>query len=325
MPKHSVMFASFPYHREQDPDVSDWLLETIIKARSDPRLDRIVSQRYDNTPITMTRNEAVKDALKAEVDFICMIDNDMKPDAYLQSNNNKMGVDPTAKPFWESSLDFLLAHYEQPSMICAPYCGPPPHENIYVFQWANLQSDHPNSDLQLNQYSREDAARRAGIEEVAALPTGLVLIDMRCFNGHKPPYFYYEWQDEYEAGKASTEDVTFSRDMSLASKLAGPGGGVVYCNWDAWAGHWKRKCVGKPQLLSVDSVRASFVDAVRRNHKADECMTDVHMSPMAKRMVANAARRSTKEIPHGQETQVAVACDAPRSEAAAEAVAGNGW
>jgi hypothetical protein len=28
----------------------------------------------------------------------------------------------------------------------------------------------------------------------------------------------------------------------------------VFCNWDAWAGHWKPKCVSKPQVISASGI-----------------------------------------------------------------------
>jgi hypothetical protein len=44
-----------------------------------------------------------------------------------------------------------------------------------------------------------------------------------------------------------------TRDLSLVGtqKL---GYNPVYCNWDAWAGHWKPKCVGKPQVVAAKDI-----------------------------------------------------------------------
>jgi hypothetical protein len=44
-----------------------------------------------------------------------------------------------------------------------------------------------------------------------------------------------------------------TRDLSFAGaeKL---GYNPVYCNWDAWAGHWKPKCVGKPQMIDPGTI-----------------------------------------------------------------------
>ena len=102
-----------------------------------------------------------------------------------------------------------------------------------------------------------------GIQEVAALPTGLILIDMQAIQKftehHDPPFFYYEYDTDKQTKKASTEDVTFTRDLSLA-------GIKQYCNWDAWAGHWKRELVyGPPKILRAEMLSDRFRKAVLRD------------------------------------------------------------
>lgn len=181
-----------------------------------------------------------------------MVDSDMKPDI--------LGGQPGSQPFFKSSFDFLVNHYAKgPVCIGAPYCGPPPMENVYVFRWNNWASENPNPDFQLEMYDRHTAVKLAGIQECAALPTGLIMYDMRCFSLTEPktesdkPWFYYEWKDKYHADKASTEDVTQTRDLSLVGTQR-LGYNPVFCNWDAWAGHWKPKCVSKPQVISASGI-----------------------------------------------------------------------
>jgi len=114
-------------------------------------------------------------------------------------------------------------------------------------------------------YDRHTAVKMAGIQECAALPTGLIMYDMRVFELTEPkspedkPWFYYEWKDHFCADKASTEDVTQTRDSSLVGtqKL---GYNPVFCNWDAWAGHWKPKCVGKPVFIDAKGVSQKMKD-----------------------------------------------------------------
>lgn len=243
--KASVLFARFPYGRSEDPDTTDWLVKTVLKCSKDPRIGEVHHTYIDDTPITASRNRVLRQAKERGIDLVAMVDADMSPDLPY----------PGAKPFWDTSLDFLLNH-AGPCVIAAPYCGPPPHENVYIFRWTDLESDNPHPKrYQLNQYTRAEAAERSGIERVAALPTGLILIDMRIAEVLKPEYFYYEWRDEYKDHRDSTEDVVFTRDCDLA-------GIPVYCNWDAWAGHWKRKKVGKPGLVSNEIVRKEFRDAL---------------------------------------------------------------
>ncbi len=265
MDKVKLMVARFPFGRHEDPDVTDWMVANIIWAKQSHLIDDdIINYRRDDTPITMGRNEAIAGALENDIDFLLMVDSDMKCDAYLPSNPNRLDTDPEAVPFLESAVDHLIRQRQigKPSVIGAPYCGPPPIENIFVFRWGNCQSDHPAPDFSLDQYTRAEAAVRRGIEEVAALPTGLILIDMKAIEKLTPPYTYYEYKDEREMEKASTEDVTFTRDLALF-------GVPLFVNWSAWCGHWKRKCVGKPVLLSGEQVGDKYREAVLREMNLD--------------------------------------------------------
>lgn len=255
--KFSVGIVTFSYGgnggiSSEVPDIREWMIPTVLEAHKDDRIAGIRVWNLSDTPITMTRNRAVLMARQYGIDVLVMVDSDMKPDI-------NAGL-PDAKPFFKSSFDFLVNHYHKgPCVIGAPYCGPPPVENVYVFRWQNLVSENPNPDFQLEMYDRHTAVKMAGIQDCAALPTGLIMYDMRAFDITEPkseadkPWFYYEWKDRFAADKASTEDVTQTRDLSLTGtqKL---GYNPVYCNWDAWAGHWKPKCVGKPQVIDAKGI-----------------------------------------------------------------------
>jgi hypothetical protein len=256
--KFNVGFCTFSYGgnggiSSEVPDIREWMTPLVAAISKDERVENVRIWNLADTPITMTRNRAVLMAREFGVDVLVMIDSDMKPDLYV-------GTDPLAKPFFQSSFDFLVDHYPKgPVCIGAPYCGPPPHECVYVFRWQNLRSDNVNPDFQLEMYDRHTAAKLDGIQECAALPTGLIMYDMRCFELTEPktaddkPWYYYEFPDKYQSQKASTEDVTQTRDLSLVGtqKL---GYNPVFCNWSAWAGHWKPICVGKPVFIEAKSV-----------------------------------------------------------------------
>lgn len=261
--KVKVLVATFPYGGSEVVAVRNWLVTTAKQMATDPRIESVHHMDVNDTPITMSRNRVAKFALQSGFDYVLMVDSDMHPDMYL---GNPAAL---AKPFWPSSFEFALSHRDRPLCVAAPYCGPPPHENVYIFRWANKQSDHPNADLSLEQYSREEAAIRAGFEEVAALPTGIFLADVRAFERVKPSWFEYEYEDPpYNTRKASTEDVFFTRNASLA-------GVPQYVNWDAWAGHAKYKVVGKPSLLTCDQVRDSFREALMQPPAHVERLVDV--------------------------------------------------
>jgi hypothetical protein len=270
VPKYNLMIGRFPYGDSEDSRCVDWLLKTVYKLSTDRRFNLQFGKLAD-TPIDMTRNAMVQTAMEQETDILLIIDNDLDPDCEL-------GEDPDAKPFLETTLDFMLNH-AGPCIVAAPYCGPPPIENVYVFQWGDHMSDDHDGHGSLNQYTREQAAVMAGIREVAALPTGLMAIDMRAFKGIKPPYFYYEWKGDGppcpqcgvckpgpRTEKGSTEDVTITRDLSLA-------GVKQYCNWDAWAAHIKKKRVRKPRPWTTDMVSSRMQEAILRGvHSRDRLM-----------------------------------------------------
>ncbi len=268
--KVSVGIVSFSYGgnggiRSEVPDVRDWMIDTIIKAKSDPRVASICHFDLADTPITMTRNRSVLMAREMKLDFLIMVDSDMQPDC-----------EPDGKPFWDEAFNFAYNHYHKgPVVVAAPYCGPPPNENVYIFRWRTDRNDSANPDFRLSQWTREEAAMVDGIVPVAALPTGLILYDMRIFDMLEPegmdskPWFYYEYKDKYQSEKASTEDVTATRDMSLVGQEL-LGYNPVFCAFSSWAGHWKPCLVRKPRTIESDHVTGKFSEAIRRNRKGSE-------------------------------------------------------
>lgn len=258
--KFDIFIARFPYGRTEDYEVGSFLARTIVEMKGDPRIGEIYNRCYDDTPITMTRNLAVEDATAANADIMLLVDSDMAPDCCLNTSDRPaLHFHPHAKPFWNSTFNFMIDH-KGPCMVASPYCGPPPHENIFVFHWDNIQSGSPGVDVKLSQFTRHEAAQRGGFEKVGALPTGLMAIDMRIFKNSKipKPYFDYEFGDKAQTNKSTTEDVFFTRNVFLA-------GYDVYCNWDAWSGHVKRKIVLPPVIWTPDGVRKEFRDAVSSN------------------------------------------------------------
>jgi hypothetical protein len=100
--------------------------------------------------------------------------------------------------------------------------------------------------------SRQAAGSKHGIELVAALPTGLILYDLRVFGLLPPPWFSYEYTDEYQSVKTSPEDVHQTRRAGLL-------GMPQCCNWDAWAGHVKLGTIERPSTVGGGSSRPSGV------------------------------------------------------------------
>lgn len=254
----SVLFVRFPYGRSESPEVTDWMMRVAVQCSKDERISRADTCFFNDTPITMTRNAAAQAAIDGKYDLLVMVDNDMAPDL----------IPGTTRPFWQTAFDKWWED-DEPMLIGAPYCGPPPHNNVYVFRWENWvnpeQATEPCGNYHLVQFTRAEAAIRVGFERVDALPTGLILIDTRVFAklSKKHEMFYYEWTNERALKKDSTEDVTFTRDCGLA-------GVPLYVLWDAWAGHFKTLCVGKPVAMTVDAVRENLRGVLLEGGKPGE-------------------------------------------------------
>lgn len=259
MSKKSVLVCRFAYGFCEHPDTVTWMMDQLLWLERNGY--QPMSTAINDTPITMTRNRALKIVLEKKIDYLLMVDSDMKPDMYL-------GIDPEAKPFLPTALEFMKEH-AGPCAIAAPYCGPPPVENVYVFRWENNESENPSQDLKLDQYSRGHASLMRGIKRAAALPTGVFLIGRDALEllPKDRAHFYYEWKNN-STEKGSTEDVTFSRDLQHL-------GVKTYCHWDAWAGHWKMKCVGKPIPYTEEFVEQKLHEAVRARRGAGDRLVDV--------------------------------------------------
>lgn len=278
------------------PSHVTWMAKTAIAADKDERVGRFDIKVFGDIPLDMERNRTVEYAIANGYDVIVMIDSDNEIDLYV-------GSDPQAKPFWQSSFDFL---YEReikglPTVVCAPYCGPPPHparggeENVYVFYAESTDTPvdgSPDPQIRFAAYSRAHAATMCGIQEIAAGPTGVIMYSTSAlqlipekqstsdvllgFKGgqytldraveliQRESWFYYEFNGGNRSRKNSTEDVTNTREIQMAGIIK-HGETVVFCNWDSWAGHYKPKCVGKPAPLPIESVSKVFLDAVRNN------------------------------------------------------------
>lgn len=238
--KVRILFTVFTYSRQIDADVYAYATELALKGTKHPRVAEIVFSFTCGYPTCRARNAAALGALQAGFHYTLWSDDDMCPDVAR--------TDPDAKPFFESSLDFMLAH-DGPCIVAAPYLSSPPQQQVLVMRNRVYAPDYPNGQGQkLDKFTIEEASEMRGITKVAALPTGLMMTDTRAFKVVHAPWFSYEYKDEpFNSELASTEDVVFSRNASWL-QLAN------YCNWDAWAGHHKRFLTGKPRVSPVDEV-----------------------------------------------------------------------
>jgi hypothetical protein len=287
----------------EHPDLREWEVQTVLKMKADPRVGRVQSKTIADTPITMSRNRAVRTAQEDGLHLCLMVDSDQSPKRHVG--------DSWYKPFWDVAFDEVYDHYQAgPLIIGAPYCGPPPFENVYVFQFENnMVGLGDETVVRLEQYTRSQAALMSGVGHVAALPTGMILFDMRVFDIAQPSgksrrqvleelvegkltltqaeheltqgWFYYEWSDGYASEKASTEDVASTRDIGLAvaAKL---GYNPLRCAWDSWIGHHKPWNCGKPSYYSVENVSEHFRSVVQRNVSHRDRIVEFHSDVLEK-------------------------------------------
>ncbi len=268
MKKFKLMVARFPGNNQEHPASSQYVINLMFSLLQDDRISDIDNWYKSDTPITMVRNLCVKEAIDRGIDYILMIDSDMRPDSV-----------PGAPGFWPTAWEFAmkcradeelirtaspsptpdgLFRAGPPITIAAPYCGPPPREECYIFQWHSNQTDDVTLNTWLAPMDRDCAADRRGIEEVAALPTGLILYDIRVFEHLTPPWFEYEWEDRpFNTRKASTEDVYQTRNASMQ-------GMPQFVAWDCWADHIKQKFVPKPRPFTLKALRQEFAKGVLR-------------------------------------------------------------
>lgn len=292
------LFVGFPSYggnggiSSEVPDIREWWSELVLQLRDDPRIGALYTKTIADTPITMVRNDFVRLAKAHDCHLLMMVDSDQSP--------NKHRGEKWFKPFWDEAFNFIYDNYHKgPRLVFAPYVGPA--ENVYVFNWQDRGND-PDSGYSLEPYSRQQAALMSGIHEAGAGPTGLILTDMRLCDLIEPSgmprrmvleqvqsgqmsvddamwalhegYFHYEWENAYANKKASTEDVTFTRNIALAG-FAKLGYNPVFCAWDSWIGHHKPVNIGRPQRFTTDQVHQSLKKTILENRQHNEFVLDL--------------------------------------------------
>ena len=237
------MLARFPYGGTERTELIDWVTAVNIWARREPCISDMINWKMNDTPVTMCRNAAVWDAIEHQVDILGMVDSDMEPD-----------IDRTV-PFAPAAFDFITRRWDQaPTIIAAPYCQGAPQRVPTLGRWRQHREGY---EIKADLFTREEATLQHSIQEVPFLGTGVMFLDLRIFTGFPvggetvklpPPWFEYEWTDQYHRAKASTEDTAFTRNVSML--FARYGLPTCFAHWDCWAYHWKPEQVGKPLDLS---------------------------------------------------------------------------
>ena len=226
--------------------VFDWCAKLQGQMFQHPNLSTLTIDRATGYPTDVVRNKILKDAKDQGYDYCLMVDDDMCPDLLLG--------EPGTEAFLPTALSFALNH-GSPCVVAAPYCSAPPWQEVLVMMDRQTVPDSPDAGgTALSKYTRDEAAMMSGIQRVAALPTGCMLIDTRVCNILPHPWFSYEYADDHHTKLDSTEDIVFSRNLNWLSV-------PQFCHWSAWAGHDKKYLTGKPQRSPIDRVPDSIYKA----------------------------------------------------------------
>jgi hypothetical protein len=238
--KVRILVAVFNYDGWIRGEIADWYTGKCFPALEDSGLVEAVAftTQFRGYPVTRLRNKACATAKAAGYDYVLMLDNDNIPDI-------EVGHDPRAVPFFPAALEFAMAN--GPCCVGAPYGGTPPTESCLVMKWEPIADTDLTLPGTMARYSRREAATLTGFEEVAALPTGMLLIDVKALDRVPEPWFRYEFTNEREYETSATEDVYFTRNLSWV-------GVPQFVFWDAWAGHVKEKVVRRPHVVMPKDV-----------------------------------------------------------------------
>jgi len=246
--KVDVLVNVFTYAKMVGADVFNYCCAVGPALQNHKRVGGVQVSYTQGYPTDRVRNAACMQARRDGFSFLLMLDDDQVPDLLWRK-------DPEAQEFLPTALDFMLAH-DGPCCVGAPYCSAPPSQEVVVMKNREYAPDHPScTGVKIDKYTRDEAAVLKGIQRVAALPTGCLLIDVRALEVLPPPWFAYEYDDPpWNTKLASTEDIVFTRNLDWL-------GVPQYCHWSAWAGHAKSYTTGKPTASPVIDVPGSIYRA----------------------------------------------------------------
>ncbi len=248
--KVKVLVTVFTYNGQVGGEIFKYCLGLQPQLANDPKFENVLVAYTVGYPVPRCRNAALREAARLGYHFILMLDDDQVPDLLVGEG---------ALPFLQTSVNFALAH-DGPCLVGAPYTSAPPMQECVVMKNRERVPELPDGmGMAIDKYTRDEAAVQTGIQRVAGLPTGCLLIDTRVCKLSEDALFDYEYEDRAQTKLASTEDIVFTRNMDWI-------GVPSYCNWDAWAGHSKRYITGKPRISPVDKIPRFVNEAWKKGY-----------------------------------------------------------
>jgi glycosyltransferase involved in cell wall biosynthesis len=204
-----VFIARMVHGLSEHPSVGSWLVRTCKTFFESPHFGGLSEFPINTSPVYAARNAAVALAKQKKADYLVMVDADMVPDCV-----------PDTPAFFEAALHRAI-EIDGPCVIAAPY----PMLNGCA---AAIEGEGDDRKA----VAMPDAVTRDGFQRMTAVGTGLILIDMRCFDAISQPYFSHTYRDEAHNEVVVTDDVYFCDAVRAA-------GIPILTAWDSWAGHHK--------------------------------------------------------------------------------------
>ena len=208
------------------PETTDWLCRLQLELCRIGKFETSTMMGFDQPRIALGRNVAVRNAMDMECDYLLMVDPDMQPDMYV-------GQHPQAELFFSSSLEWLECN--GPGIVAAPAVSGRPlcRPNMY-----RMEDGDGIAHRYTHQQCRQ-AIEEPQFEQVAAIGTGLMLINMQVFDAIEKPWFHDLFVDDREDALQLSQDLYFTAGATQS-------GVPVWCNWFSWAGHAQYEVLGCP-------------------------------------------------------------------------------
>lgn len=238
------MLVRFAYGGFERVELTDWVVQTALWAERNPKVEKLLHGHVDDVSVPTCRNRAVLEAIQQGVDILIMADHDMAPD-----------IDKS-KMFVADGFEFITKRWhDAPTVLGAPYRSGVGNKQPQIGVW---RTHHDSQNVTLEKYSNEEGQDMHGIQPVAWLGTGLMMLDLRVCTGFpapdgKPlalatPWFAEEFDEPYQTKRVCGEDVYFTRNASVVfGEHDIP---VVFCAWDHWSDHMKIDGAGRPVTVT---------------------------------------------------------------------------
>lgn len=206
--KKKIVIARACSYQTEHHQVGTWMFTTGMQLCRDQRFESAWTHVDTRFRIHNSRNTLARWSLERGMDYLLFIDGDMHADFRLMNPELDISLQPDArpwaKPFLQSSLDYMMGN--PCGVIGAPAVSGPPDNKINTFIY------DANVDGNVRRMRREDMETlEPQMLPVVAIGTGLMLIDINVFRKLPPPWF----EDVEDDRK---EEVSHSQDCNFCLK-----------------------------------------------------------------------------------------------------------